>query len=100
MTLSYLRCMQQPREIPVSVRTRMGCFLGATIRTLTFLMAFGVASTGSEAQMITPGQFSVSPSGAATYHTPIRIPPGVAGIQPDLALNYSSQSGNGHLGIG
>lgn len=47
-----------------------------------------------------PGQFGVDPSGAATYRMPIAVPPGIAGLAPDLALSYSSRAGNGLLGVG
>ncbi len=47
-----------------------------------------------------PGSFSVSPSGAATYTIPIQVPPGIGGVKPDISLKYSSQSGNGLLGVG
>ncbi|QJQ01774.1 hypothetical protein C798_16490 [Herbaspirillum rubrisubalbicans Os34] len=51
-------------------------------------------------QMSTPGQFQVGESGAATYTIPIQLPPGVGGMEPKLSLNYSSQAGNGLLGVG
>jgi RHS repeat-associated protein len=38
--------------------------------------------------------------GSAGYSVPIAVPPGVAGMEPLLSINYSSQSGNGLLGIG
>jgi YD repeat-containing protein len=46
------------------------------------------------------GEFSVDPSGTANYRIAIAVPPGVAGMQPDLAFLYSSRAGNGHLGVG
>ncbi|MCP3097667.1 FG-GAP-like repeat-containing protein [Myxococcus sp. K15C18031901] len=48
----------------------------------------------------TPGSFEVTADGAATYHVPLWVPPGRAGIQPSLSLNYHSRSGNGLLGVG
>ncbi len=46
-----------------------------------------------------PGEFSVS-GGSANYSVPISVAPGRGGMQPQLSLNYSSDNGNGELGLG
>jgi RHS repeat-associated protein len=38
--------------------------------------------------------------GAAMYSIPITLPPGRNGVQPELALSYSSRSGSGIAGLG
>lgn len=39
-------------------------------------------------------------SGSGSYAVPIDVPPGTAGVTPQLAFVYGSGSGNGPLGIG
>ncbi|MNR91269.1 hypothetical protein D3C71_198530 [compost metagenome] len=69
------------------------CLLGLIVAVVSF---------GSQAQtgMAARGQFAVNESGAATYTIPIDVPPGTAGMTPNLSLSYNSQSGNGLLGTG
>jgi RHS repeat-associated protein len=45
------------------------------------------------------GEAGVS-GGAASYIVPIALPPGRAGMQPNVSLSYSSRSGNGLAGVG
>lgn len=47
-----------------------------------------------------PGELGVSNGGAATYSIPLVVPPGSAGLQPSLSLNYSGSTQNGLLGVG
>lgn len=39
-------------------------------------------------------------NGKAAYNVPIKLPLGRRGVQPGVAINYSSSGGNGKLGIG
>jgi len=47
-----------------------------------------------------PGKLAVGNDGAAKYSIPVVVPPGTAGMHPSLALSYSSNSGNGMMGLG
>src|SRR5262249_44496933 len=47
-----------------------------------------------------PATFDVNSSGEATYRVPLEVAPGRGGLQPTLALAYSSGTGNGFLGVG
>jgi RHS repeat-associated protein len=46
------------------------------------------------------GELSVDPNGTANYRIPIKVPKGAGGMQPELALLYSSAAGNGQFGMG
>ena len=39
-------------------------------------------------------------AGTGTFSVPIALPPGRAGVQPSLALEYGTSGGNGPLGVG
>jgi RHS repeat-associated protein len=58
------------------------------------------AGSATTAVGLTTGSLSVDKSGALTYSVPIWISPGTAGMQPQVALNYSSQAGSGIAGYG
>jgi len=47
-----------------------------------------------------PGDVDVDSTGEASYSIPLSLPPGTAGVQPSLAIRYSSQGGNGVMGLG
>jgi len=48
----------------------------------------------------TSGQLTVDESGALTYRFDLDLPPGTKGVMPELSLKYSSNGGNGILGVG
>lgn len=59
-----------------------------------------VVPTGPSRFNALPGGGSVTPSGEYRYEIPIEVPPGRRGMQPHLSLVYSSNAGNGPLGVG
>lgn len=77
-------------------------FLGVTFPLLGFLLLAGrCASAGADTLVgELPGKFEVNNLGAASYTIPLDVVPGVAGVEPKLALSYSSRGHNGLLGVG
>ncbi len=49
---------------------------------------------------VTSGALAVDETGGAIYAILIAVPPGAAGMEPSLSFVYSSQAGNGPLGVG
>lgn len=48
----------------------------------------------------TAGQFTITSTGAASYNVPLWTPPGARGVEPHLALHYTSGAPDGLLGPG
>ena len=76
--------------------------LGALLAFTSLLALAPVAAqAGDQAPaMVVPGQFNVTPQGAASYSIPIPVPPGTAGVVPSISLEYSSNGGDGIMGLG
>ena len=69
--------------------------------TVLGLHLLPLAASADAPPMVTvQGSFDVSPAGAATYTVPLMVPPGTGGMSPALSLSYSSQSGDGYVGLG
>jgi hypothetical protein len=82
------------------MRDRIALGLTIVLAALTLTGWGGRALAEVAVAGFTPGSFEVTPAGAASYTIPIQVPPGVAGMEPKLALAYSSQAGNGPIGVG
>ena len=67
--------------------------------SILFLVLFLSTQLSAAIVGTTKGEFSVN-QGTASYNLKIDVPPGVAGMEPKLSLNYSSGGGNGYMGIG
>jgi Salmonella virulence plasmid 65kDa B protein len=68
--------------------------------TFVVLVAGATAAQAATVAGSTPGQIAVAPTGAAQYTVPIVVPPGIAGVEPRLALTYNSQANSGLVGMG
>jgi hypothetical protein len=66
----------------------------------TFTRPLNMVTNSAVPVGFTAGALDVSSSGGATYGIPITIPPGTKGVAPSVAVGYSSQGGNGIMGMG
>ncbi|WP_244888339.1 Ig-like domain-containing protein, partial [Janthinobacterium agaricidamnosum] len=77
-----------------------GAFSTSAPVTLNVVFVEPPESSGSGTPGKLRGTLDVASSGSAQYTIPITIPPGTAGMQPNLALKYDSSVGNGVMGMG
>ncbi len=72
------------------------------ISLLAVILGFATIARGTPAVVpgSLPGDVTVDNTGAVSYSIPIEMPAGTGGMQPELALTYSNQSGNGPFGMG
>ena len=68
---------------------------------ISILLFLGVSICGmSQNTSNISGSFDIGPVGNATYNIPVDLPPGTAGLKPDVSIVYNSFSGDGLMGKG
>lgn len=85
------------------MKKRQSRFLKALTIAIAFIAnyssAFAQTPIGYEGAEM-PVSYDVSSTGAFQYTLPLRLPPGIKDMVPNLSVSYNSQSGNGTMGIG
>lgn len=103
LLMHFVTIAQQGQGIPVKNLTAIKRIENSTesfskSSTLSSLEVQSLAPTttptGSSPEVgVTPGELTISLSGAANYSIPLLIPPGINGVVPQISLNYNSQQG-------
>ena len=95
-------------ELLIKGRYANSTQLNSTISTCALLVSFWGLALFAGSHVLadthhsgaTLGDLSVDSGGAAKYSIKLELPPGTAGMQPNLSFRYSSQTKNGLLGVG
>ncbi len=81
----------------------MSCIYHIKKYLLTVVYLSGLYLMSQQINTVVPtinSSMQVSKTGSLTYHVPIEIPKGVHNFQPNLALVYDSNNGEGVAGLG
>ncbi len=80
--------------------TNVGVYRKAYLCLAVLLASIATSVSAKVLVGTLPGDVSVDNSGQASYSIPLSAAPGTADVQPTLAISYSSQGGNGAMGVG
>lgn len=72
----------------------------ALLATTLFSLPIALAANSTTLVGKLPGDVAVNNTGQASYTIPLELPAGIAGLKPELSIEYSSQGGYGPLGVG
>ena len=84
-------------DLRLTHRSLSYCLQIVTVAILTLVFAKAGTLSAAESGKVPglsgrlPGAVKVESSGAATYSIPISVPPGTAGVAPNLSFVYNSQ---------
>ncbi len=78
-----------------------GSFAGSVARFVARYCAVGcVVALGLGTQTSVQAQVAISDSGTPSYSLPIKVPPGIAGMTPQIGLTYTASNVDGPVGYG
>lgn len=105
---THFECLDEQSKIVISNTTQQTDYINGIIQspespqtsafTPTMMNDIKAADPSSQLTLISPP--SASQRGDANLSYPIKIPAGRNGMQPQIGLQYNSESGNGWLGEG
>jgi RHS repeat-associated protein len=74
--------------------------VAAPVSAVTSMASGGTSALAAGGVYSNPEAVTVGQTGAGSFSYPIEIPQGRNGLQPNIALQYSSYNGNDWLGVG
>lgn len=87
------------KTVPIKIDD-LDCIIDPNTGKCIEIIDIGGGSGSANEAGSTAGSLSVSLTGAASYSTPIMVPPGIKDVAPNIAISYTSQGSNGLAGWG